>query len=115
MDHKRTQGRERTKTARCPLRCDSCDSPLVHPTAYAQIATELWMVDLRCPDCGRCSEAVLGERQLEQLDRELDHAVAEIEQELRRVEADNMRHWATCFARAIELELLGADDFARAC
>jgi hypothetical protein len=49
--------------------------------------------------------------QLKELDRELARAASNIEQQLSRLEAVHMEEWAALFLRALELDLIGPDDF----
>jgi hypothetical protein len=97
--------RERSST------CVSCESDLVYPTDSCQIGSALWEVDLRCPECGWQGAARYNEAQLEELDRELDRAASVIEHQLGHLEAVHMEEWATQFTRALELDLIGPDDF----
>jgi hypothetical protein len=48
---------------------------------------------------------------LEQLDRELDRAATETETELGRLEALHTEEWIALFSHALDLDLIGPDDF----
>jgi ribosomal protein S27E len=91
--------------------CGSCGSRLVHPTGGRETSSALWDVELRCPDCERRRVSRYTQAELEQLDRELDRAASEIEQELHRLETVHMEDWASLFIRALDLDLIGPDDF----
>ena len=49
--------------------------------------------------------------QLEELDRELDRAASNIEEQLSRLESVHMEEWTALFLRGLELDLIGPDDF----
>jgi hypothetical protein len=53
-----------------------------------------------------CTEA-----ELEHLDRELDRVTSEMKEELGRLEALHMEQWVARFAHALDLDLIGPDDF----
>lgn len=91
--------------------CDSCGSRLVQPTACRQARSAIWEVELRCADCQVRELWCLTEAEVEKLDREQDRATAEIEAELRRLEAAHMKEWVAQFAQALDLDLIGPDDF----
>jgi ribosomal protein S27E len=91
--------------------CGSCGSHLVQPTSGRQANPSVWEVELRCPDCGEHAVSYYDEAQLELLDREQGRATAEIEAELSRLEAEHMDEWVAQFVRALELDLIGPDDF----
>jgi threonine synthase len=71
------------------------------------------LVDLRCPDCDAWVQDTLTVAEL----RELDARQAALRQELvstyERTVAEAMEALAFCLGMALELDLLGADDFAR--
>jgi hypothetical protein len=91
--------------------CGSCGSHLVHPTRGRQTGFAVWEVELRCPDCHGREVSNYTEAELEKLDREQDRAMAEIEAELSRLEALHMGEWVARFGQALELDLIGPDDF----
>ena len=68
-------------------------------------------VDLRCPDCEWRRASYYTPSEIEQLDQELDRAALEIETELGRLEALHMGEWTALFVHALDLDLIGADDF----
>jgi ribosomal protein S27E len=91
--------------------CGSCGSHLIHPTGGRETNSTLWEVDLRCPDCEGRQVWYYTRAELEQLDRQLDRATSEIEKELSRLESLHMAEWASRFAQALDLDLIGPDDF----
>jgi ribosomal protein S27E len=91
--------------------CSSCGSLLVHTTGRRETDSPVWEVELRCPDCERRQASYYTRSELEQLDQELDRAAAEIETELGRLEALHMEEWTARFRHALDLDLIGPDDF----
>ena len=71
------------------------------------------MVELRCPDCYAWVQDTLTSAEL----RELDARQAALRDELKRAYersvAEAMESLAFCMGVALELDLVGADDFAR--
>jgi hypothetical protein len=66
---------------------------------------------MRCPDCDWRREGVFGRAIVERLDDELDRASATMLSDYRRLTHANMSAEADLFARALELDLIGPDDF----
>ena len=91
--------------------CSACGSLLVHATGRRGADSPIWEVELRCPDCERRQAAYYTRSGIEQLDRELERAASEIEAELGRLEALHTEEWIELFAHALELDLIGPDDF----
>jgi hypothetical protein len=91
--------------------CISCQSNLLCPTKGSQVGPALWRVGLHCPECGWRGAVNYTKAQVEELDRELDRAASSIEEQLSRLEAVHMEEWAALFLRALELDLIGPDDF----
>jgi hypothetical protein len=91
--------------------CNSCGSLLIHTTGRRETDSRLWEVELRCPDCERRRASYYTRSELEQLDRELNRAVSEIETQLGRLEALHMEEWIGLFMHALDLDLIGPDDF----
>jgi len=91
--------------------CSSCGSLLIHATGRRETGSPVWEVDLRCPDCERQRASYYTRAQLAQLDQELDRAASEIETELGRLEAVHTEEWIALFVHALDLDLIGADDF----
>jgi hypothetical protein len=91
--------------------CISCRSNLLCPTKAGQAGPALWRVRLRCPECGWRGAVNYTEAQLEELDRGRERAASNIQQQLSRLETVHMEEWAALFLRALELDLIGPDDF----
>jgi hypothetical protein len=91
--------------------CSFCGSLLTHTTGRRETDSPRWEVEFRCPDCERRHASYYTRSQLAQLDRELGRAAAEIETELGRLEALHMEEWSARFSHALDLDLIGPDDF----
>lgn len=91
--------------------CPACSGRLVHPLDWCEVSSELWRIQLRCPDCGLWREGVYGRRQVERLDEELDRASATLLSEYKRLVRANMNEELELLTRALELELIGPRDF----
>jgi ribosomal protein S27E len=101
----------RQRSIRPASTCAFCGSHLVHPTAGCEVQSALWEVDLRCPDCERLRVWYCSQAELEHLDRELDRVTSEMKEELGRLEAAHMEEWVDRFAHALDVDLIGPDDF----
>jgi ribosomal protein S27E len=91
--------------------CASCGSHLVHPAEGHETNSTLWELDLRCPECERRQVSYYTPAELEQLDRQLDRVTSEMRKELSRLESLHMEEWSARFAQALDLDLIGPDDF----
>jgi hypothetical protein len=91
--------------------CRFCGTLLIDTTGRHETDSGLWEVELRCPDCERRRASYYTRSELDQLDRELDRAASEIETELGRLEALHMEEWIALFRHALDLDLIGPDDF----
>lgn len=91
----------------CPL----CAGGLVHPLDWLEESPGRWRVLLRCPDCGELRDGVFGQALIERLDDELDRATAQMLSDLRQVTHANMAEEIERFSRALELDLIGPNDF----
>jgi hypothetical protein len=70
------------------------------------------VVDLRCPECFMWMEATCSRGELAELDK--CHAAWRelLVDAYERSVAESMEALAVCFGAALELDLVGADDFA---
>jgi hypothetical protein len=91
--------------------CSSCGSRLLHTTERRETDSALWEVQLRCSDCERRQASYYTRSELEHLDQELGRAASEIKTELGRLEVLRMEEWIALFRHALDLGLIGADDF----
>jgi hypothetical protein len=101
------------ETADRPLHiCPDCGSTLVQPTAWEQEGDRSrWRVWRRCPECEWSCEAVHDGVAIDAFDEQLDLGSQELAIELRALEHANMSAMAESFIRAIDSDLITADDF----
>jgi len=69
---------ERGLFRRRAVNCGGCGSPFVSPTAWTDASGGRWEVDFRCGACGYREWHVLGDHELEVLERELDQDTSEM-------------------------------------
>jgi hypothetical protein len=91
--------------------CDHCGGGLVHPVDWAEESPEHWRISMRCPDCDERHEGVFDREIVERLDDELDRASAAMLSDYRRLAHANMNEEIELFVRALDLDLIGPDDF----
>ena len=68
---------------------------------------------LRCGACGATREETVPDVEAERYDRELDLAEHRMRRAADRLSAELLERQANAFATALELDLIGAEDFAR--
>ena len=68
---------------------------------------------LRCGACGATREETVADAEAERYDRELDMAEHRMKRAADRLSTELLEHQADAFATALELDLIGAEDFAR--
>jgi hypothetical protein len=94
--------------------CPACSSGLVQPIAWEQEGDRsAWRVSRRCPECRWAGESVHNEVEIDAFDEQLDLGAQELAGQLRAMEHANMSDTANNFIRALDQDLIGADDFAR--
>jgi hypothetical protein len=91
--------------------CPRCAGGLVHPVDWQDEGHAHWRISLRCPDCGLEREDVFERQVIEALDDELDRATGVLLGDYKRLVRSNMSEEAELFARALELDLIGPEDF----
>jgi hypothetical protein len=91
--------------------CSRCAGELVHPLDWAEESPGRWRILMRCPDCDALREGVFGQALVERLDEELDRATGALLSDLRQLTHANMVEEIEVFSRALELDLIGPNDF----
>jgi hypothetical protein len=103
------------RTARPPLRdlsgCPHCDSPYVQATDWKALPDGRVSVAMRCPECLAWMSDTCSWERARRLDRDLADGRAELRSLYRRTVRHNMQQALDAFVRALELDLIGADDF----
>lgn len=92
--------------------CQSCASTLVQPQGWHELPDGRLILDLRCPECFVCTTGSFDPQLVADYDERLvkgrQSMVADYELVLRH----NMQELSESFERALELDLIGPDDFA---
>ena len=91
--------------------CPRCAGGLVHPLDWVEESPGRWRILMRCPDCDALREGVFGQSLVERLDEELDRATGALLSDLRQLTHANMIEEIEVFSRALELDLIGPNDF----
>ena len=92
--------------------CPTCSADCVVPTDWAEHDERHWWIRLRCGACGAVREVIEPDAVAQRYDAELNHGMDQIRFALHRLEVDQMATEAYVLARALELDLLDAADFA---
>ena len=94
--------------------CTRCASGYVQPVEWEVLPSGRVALDLRCPECHFWRSGTFAIDQVRELDRTLVRGRAEVNAIYGRLVRDNMYRELTSFRRALELDLIGPDDFAAA-
>jgi hypothetical protein len=94
--------------------CRECRADVVNPARAAPLDEERWEILLRCGACGATRQVVVTNAVAERYDRDLDRGWSVIVREVQRLDREQMTDWTERFTRALERDLIDADDFARA-
>lgn len=93
------------------LVCGGCGSTLVHPEDCEEHGRDHWYIELKCADCGGREWARFDVEMLDQLDRELARAEAEIEADLARLTRADMADYVARFVAALDAGAIEPADF----
>ena len=102
-----------TRPRRSLADCTSCGADYVYPVEWSPHDGESWWMLLRCGACGASREETVSDQEAEIYDRELDRAEHRMRREADRLSRERLVEQAESFATALELDLIGAEDFAR--
>ena len=91
--------------------CPRCGSGLVQPLRWQADGGDI-LVDLRCPECDQWRQGAFTKSQVAELDRAQARARETIVDTYERLVAESMESLVFCLTRALDLDLVGADDFA---
>ena len=92
--------------------CPSCGSTLLQPLRSRAASGGEMMVDLRCPECFTWMQECCSRGELAELDRRQAAWRELLVDAYERSVAESMEALADCLGLALELDLVGADDFA---
>jgi hypothetical protein len=93
--------------------CSDCGADFVHPVEWSPNDGGTWWMLLRCGACGATREETVPDAEAERYARELDLAEHRMRRAADRLSTELLEHQADAFATALELDLIGAEDFAR--
>jgi len=93
--------------------CSACGADFVHPVEWSPHGEDEWWMLLRCGACGDTRERTVPDTEAERYDRELDQAEYRMERTAERLSRERLAEQAESFATALELDLIGAEDFRR--
>jgi hypothetical protein len=91
--------------------CPRCGSTFLQPLRCEAKAAGVMMVELRCPDCMTWLKAPHTRADMRELDRRQAEFRSALVTQYERLVAESMEALADCWGRALELDLLSADDF----
>jgi hypothetical protein len=91
--------------------CFNCSSDLVYPLDWSEEGPRHWRIVLRCPECEARREGVFDQGSVERLDDELDVGFSALLSDLGRMTHANMSEEVEFFVRALDTDLVTADDF----
>jgi transcription elongation factor Elf1 len=93
--------------------CTACGADFVHPVDWRPLDSNSWWMLLRCGACGASREETVPNAEADRYDRELDLAEHRMRRAAERLSQERLAEQADSFATALELDLIGAEDFAR--
>jgi hypothetical protein len=93
--------------------CTACGAEFVYPVEWSPNDRHTWWMLLRCGACGATREATVPDAEAERYDEELDRAEHRIRRTAEMLSRERLAEEADSFATALELDLIGAEDFAR--
>ena len=93
--------------------CTACGADFVHPVEWSPHDRENWWMLLRCGACGASREETVPDAEAQRYDHELDLAEHRMKRAAERLSRERLAEQADSFATALELDLIGAEDFAR--
>ena len=92
--------------------CPRCGSSFLQPLRCEAKAADVVLVELRCPDCMTWLKAPHTRADMRELDRRQAEFRATLVTQYEQLVTESMEALATCLGTALELDLVGADDFA---
>lgn len=93
--------------------CPACGANFVHPVEWSPEDAQNWWMLLRCGACDARREEIVGNYDAACFDAELNLAEADMRSEADVLRQERLVDEAERFATALELDLIGADDFVR--
>jgi DNA-directed RNA polymerase subunit RPC12/RpoP len=91
--------------------CPHCRSRYVQPTDWKVLQSGKVSLSLRCPECSARMYGTFSADRVRELDRELSDGRSQLRAAYERTARANMRSTLASLTRALELDLIGPDDF----
>jgi hypothetical protein len=108
---RRAHGRRlAASTGRLDL-CGACGEPFVSPMKWSESGPADWWLLLRCGSCGSSREVVASNATVAAYDSRLDEGMMAINRAADQLAHEALAAEADTIATALDLDLLGADDF----
>jgi sarcosine oxidase delta subunit len=92
--------------------CPHCGSRFLQPLRCEAKGEEVVLVELRCADCATWLSEAFTRAEVRELDREQAACRQVLVDAYERTVCESMEALATLLGVALELDLIGADDFA---
>ena len=93
------------------LTCEECGSELVQPTRLDAAGADLWLLSLRCPECGWTRSAIFPTDQIEAIEEELDRGYDLLVGQLADLVRSNMSDYVDRFTAALATDAIQPMDF----
>ena len=108
---RRARGRRlAASTGRLDL-CGACGEPFVCPVTWSENGPADWWLLLRCGSCGASREVVASNTAVAEYDNQLDEGMQVINAAAERLAREALAAEADALSTALNMGLLGADDF----
>jgi hypothetical protein len=92
--------------------CPYCGCGFVQPKSWRELGDGRLRLKLQCPECRVCMVGSFDAELVERYDRSLVAGRRTLVDHYERLLRENIADEADLLARALELDLIGADDFA---
>jgi hypothetical protein len=91
--------------------CLVCERDFVSMIRCTRAGSGSWWLLLRCGDCGTWHETFARDEAVSALRRAIAHGRETVAETIRWLDLERMGSQADAFSQALELGLIGADDF----
>jgi hypothetical protein len=93
--------------------CPACGADFVHPVEWSPEDEGNWWMLLRCGACNTSREEIVSNLDAARFDADLDLAEMSMRSDADSLSQERLAEEAERFATALELDLIGAEDFSR--
>jgi hypothetical protein len=91
--------------------CSQCACELVQPVFWSEATQGQWELVLSCPNCGWSAEGVYCDKEVHDLEDQLDKGLEDMLDDLQRLTQANMADQAERFAAALQADHILPEDF----